>query len=134
MTTVLASTLSAQSGSEVLAVFAPLASALSNGDGEAFMKPIDRQMPGYAQLRDNIMALLARFDVTSSIELNSANGDKVELDWYLELHSKQAAGPNERRSQIITARVVQKRIVSIEPVGFFAADAPTTKWRSVRRS
>lgn len=125
--TLLASNALAQAGGDVLAVFAPLASALSNGDGEAFLKPMDPKMPGYPQLRDHVLALLARFDVTSSIELNSVNGDAVELDWYLELHSKQAAGPNERRHQIVSARIIQKRIVSIEPISFFAPSTPTTK-------
>ena len=123
LTTLLATNAASQSPDETLAVFAPLASALSGGDGEAFMKPFDRKMENYAKLRDNVLALLARYDVTSSIELNRVNGSDVELDWYLELHSKQAAGNSERRNQTVTARLEKKRIIFLEPVAFFRPTA-----------
>ena len=110
----------------VLEVFEPLASALSAGDLEGFLKPFDRKMADLAVLRETISALIARFDITSSIELLRSAPAKVELDWYLELHSKEAAGVSERRRQTVTATVEKKRILSIAPLQFFA---PTANWK-----
>src|SRR6267378_2234531 len=59
--------------SEVLDVIAPLADALTNGDALAFLKPIDRDMEGFAQLRDNVLALLAEAEVASSVDLISVD-------------------------------------------------------------
>lgn len=121
-----ARTAAAEDGSGVLEIFEPLASALSTGDVEGFLKPFDRRMPNFAKLRENVSALMARFEITSSIELSRADSTKVELDWYLELRGKEAAGVAERRRQIITAIVEKKRIRSIAPLEFFA---PTANWK-----
>jgi hypothetical protein len=109
--------------SSILQVFEPLASALSNGDAEMFLKPIDRAMPGYDKLRENVSALMSDFDITSSIEFVRAEAGKVELDWYLELRNKGDGGASEQRRQMVTARVQKKRILSIEPIEFFAPKA-----------
>ncbi|MEO8127689.1 MAG: hypothetical protein ABJF23_13225 [Bryobacteraceae bacterium] len=111
----------AEQGSNVLEVFEPLASALSTGDVEGFVKPFDRQMPGLGKLRANVTGLMARFDITSSVELIGSDAGTVELDWYLELRSKEGAGVAERRRQTVTAKVDKKRILSISPMEFFAA-------------
>ena len=113
-------------GPSVLEIFEPLASALSTGDVEGFLKPFDRRMPNLAMLRDNVSALMAHFDITSSIELIRSDAATVELDWYLELRSKEAAGVAERRRQTITAAIEKKRIRSIAPLQFFA---PTANWK-----
>jgi len=107
----------------ILEVFEPLASALSTGDVEGFLKPFDRQMPGLGRLRENVSALMARFDITSSIELIRSDSATVDLDWYLELRGKEGAGVAERRRQTITATVEKKRIRSIAPLDFFAPTA-----------
>lgn len=118
-----ARTAGAEDSSGVLEIFEPLASALSTGDVEGFLKPFDRQMPNLAKLRENVSALMARFEITSSIELIRSDSAKVDLDWYLELRSKGAAGVAERRRQTITATVEKKRIRSIAPLEFFAPTA-----------
>jgi len=107
----------------ILEVFEPLASALSTGDVEGFLKQFDRQMPGLGRLRENVSALMARFDITSSIELIRSDSGRVELDWYLELRGKEGAGVAERRRQTITATVEKKRIRSMAPLDFFAPTA-----------
>ena len=116
----------AKDDSGVLEIFEPLASALSTGDVEGFLRPFDRQMSNLATLRDNISGLVARFAITSSIELIRVNGETVELDWYFELRSKEDAGVSERRHQTVTASIGKKRIRSIEPLWFFA---PTANWK-----
>jgi len=107
----------------ILEVFEPLASALSTGDVEGFLKPFDRQMPGLGRLRENVSALMARFDITSSIELIRSDSGTVELDWYLELRGKEGAGVAERRRQTITATIEKKRIRFMAPLDFFAPTA-----------
>ncbi len=126
LTCLVAPTAFGEDDSAVLEIFEPLASALSTGDVEGFLKPFDRRMPNFAALRDNVSALMARFDITSSIELMRSDSAKVELDWYLQLRGKDAAGVAERRRQTITATVAKKRILSIAPVEFFA---PTANWK-----
>lgn len=116
----------AKDESGVLQIFEPLASALSTGDVEGFLRPFDRRMSNLATLRDNISGLIARFAITSSIELIRANNEIVELDWYLELRGKEDAGVSERRRQTVTAFIEKKRIRSIEPLEFFA---PTANWQ-----
>src|SRR4051794_29162062 len=113
----------AEDDASVLEIFEPLASALSNGDVASFMKPFDRSMPNRGKLRENVAALIARYGITSSIELVRVEAGTVELDWYLELRDKEAAGVSERRRQTVTARVEKKHILSIEPVEFFAPKA-----------
>jgi hypothetical protein len=109
----------AEERDDILEVFAPLASALSSGDVEGFMKPIDSHMAGYGKLRDNVSALVAQFDVTSSIELIRVDQGQAELDWYMEIKSKEDAGVRQQRRQVISARVEKKRILSIAPIEFF---------------
>ncbi|HMF75070.1 MAG TPA: hypothetical protein VK604_05355 [Bryobacteraceae bacterium] len=113
----------AEDDSGVLEIFEPLASALSTGDVEGFMKPFDRQMPNLAKLRDNVTDLMELFDITSSVELIRSDSANVELDWYMELRRKEGAGVTERRRQNITAIVEKKRIRSIAPLEFFAPTA-----------
>ncbi len=105
---------------DVLAVFAPLASALSDGDPVAFMRAIDKSMPNRGKLSDAVNALLAGSNITCSVELISVHGDKVELDWSMQIITKGATGVTEQRHQTVTARVdSKKRIVDIGPIEFF---------------
>jgi 1-aminocyclopropane-1-carboxylate deaminase/D-cysteine desulfhydrase-like pyridoxal-dependent ACC family enzyme len=119
----LAATASGENAADILQVFEPLATALSSGDAEAFLRPIDRRMPGYGQLRENIYALVAQFDVTSSIEFNRVQDGQVELDWELALRAKAETGVSGTRRQTVTARIEKKRILSIAPIDFFAPKA-----------
>jgi hypothetical protein len=106
--------------SDVLAIFAPLASALSDGDPAAFMRPIDKSMPDRGKLSDAVNALLAAANVTCSVELMSVEGDKVELDWSVQIITKGAAGVTEQRHQTVTARISPNgRILEIGPIEFF---------------
>jgi hypothetical protein len=106
--------------SDILAIFAPLASALSDGDAVAFMRPIDKSMADRDKLSDNVNALLAGSNVTSSVELVRVDGDKVELDWSMQIITKGAVGVTTQRQQTVTARIdSKKRILEIGPIEFF---------------
>jgi len=113
---------------EVFDLFTEMASALSEGNALAFLKPIDRAMPDYQKLQDNVGALVAQNDLASSIEVLKEQGNEkrreVELDWFLEIRSHEIHGPYERRRQIVKCRLERDKkkwkIVALEPVDFFA--------------
>src|SRR5689334_16574571 len=89
---VLLSTALADQRTDVLDVVAPLASALSEGDATAFLSAIDKNMPGYGDLVANVTGLVNAAEITSSVEFLSADGNTAELDWYMQLKSREAAG------------------------------------------
>ena len=95
---------------DVLQVFVPLASALSIGDAEAFMKPIDPKMEGFEQLRQNVYGLIAQFEIKSSIELMRVENGLAELDWYMEL--AEGTPPAARNSAERQSRPGSKRSAS----------------------
>src|SRR5712692_302626 len=74
----------ADSHQEVFDLLTEMASALSEGNALAFLKPIDRAMPDYQKLQDNVVALVAQNDLASSIEVLKEQGNEkrreVELD------------------------------------------------------
>lgn len=106
--------------SDILEIFAPLASALSDGDAVAFMRPIDKSMPDRDKLSDNVNALIAASEVTSSVELIRVDGEKVELDWSMQIKSRGGIGVTAQRQQTVTARIdSKKRILEIGPIEFF---------------
>jgi hypothetical protein len=106
--------------SDILEIFAPLASALGDGDAVAFMRHIDKSMADRDKLSDNVNALLAGSNVTSSVELIRVEGDKVELDWSMQIKSRGGIGVTAQRQQTVTARIdSKKRILEIGPIEFF---------------
>ncbi len=110
----------ADDDSDILAIFAPLASALSDGDPVAFMRPIDKSMPDRDKLSDNVNALIAGSTVTSSVDLIRVDGDKVELDWSMQIKTRGGVGVTAQREQAVTARIdSKKRILEIGPIEFF---------------
>lgn len=85
-------------------------------------------MPGYDNLSASVKALLGQAEVTSSLDVLRDEGDDqhrtVELDWYMELKSKQPNGPLERRRKTVRCKVDRQgknwRIVSFDPPDVFA--------------
>ena len=128
----LAAPLAADSHQEVFDLLTEMASALSEGNALAFLKPIDRAMPDYQKLQDNVVALVAQNDLASSIEVLKDEGDdkrrRVELDWFLELRSHEIHGPYERCRKVVKCRLERDKkkwkIVALEPVDFFASPSP----------
>ena len=84
---------------------------------------LDRAMPDYQTLQDNVVALVAQNDLASSIEVLKEEGDEkrraVELDWFLEIRSHEIHGPFERRRKIVKCRLERDKkkwkIVALEP-------------------
>jgi hypothetical protein len=111
----------------VVDLFTEMASALSESNAAAFLKPIDRAMKDYQKLESYIVALTAQAEVQSSIEFLTDEGDEqartVGLDWFLELRSRQATGPLERRRERVTCQLARVKkswkIKSLDPVELF---------------
>ena len=118
---------------EVFDLFTEMASALSEGNALAFLKPIDRSMPDYQKLQDNVVALVAQNDLASSIEVLKEQGNEkrreVELDWFLEIRSHEIHGPYERRRKIVKCQLERDKkkwkIVALEPIDLFAPTSTT---------
>lgn len=104
---------------DVLEIVSPLASALSNGYAEDFLRRIPEDCPDRAQLALHLRALFAQAEMTCSIQLRSYDQGKAELDWYMEIRSRVAASIMERRKQIVTVRIRDRQLYSIAPVAFF---------------
>jgi hypothetical protein len=118
----------ADSAADVLNVFTNAAEGLINDDAASFLDSFDRNMPGYPALQDNVKGLLAAYDVGSTIEEITDQGDDhkrtVELDWLLILSQKGAPNsPQQTRRQSVKCTVERQgkqwKITALEPVDFF---------------
>jgi hypothetical protein len=120
--------LMADTAADVLNVFTGAAEALINDDSASFLDSFDRNMPGYAALQNNVEGLLAAYDVGSTIEEITDEGDDqtrtVALDWLLILKQKGATNsPQQTRRQIVKCSVERRgkewKITALEPAEFF---------------
>ncbi len=86
---------------DIIDVFTRLAGALSEENPAAFLAQFDPAMAGYGTLESDVRALVRQFEIASSIELLSFQGEgsrrTVEVDWFLELRPRQPATSLERR-------------------------------------
>lgn len=94
-------------------LFASIASSLSEGNTIAFLEAFDLSMPNFEKLASEIAALAAQAEVVSSIEILLDEGDdnrrSVEVDWLLEIRSKQESGPLERRRDLVKCQVERQK-------------------------
>ena len=118
----------ADAHADVVNLVANLASALTEVNVPAFMDEFDKDMPGYAALRDQVTGLVNQAEVTSSIESVRDEGDdahrSVDLDWYLEVRSLRQAGQIVRRREVVRCELRKEskkwKIVALKPADFFA--------------
>lgn len=117
----------ADTHADVLDVFASMTSKLSEDNAAGFMDGFDKAMPDYGKLREWIVGLIAQAEVSSTIEPIKDEGDEtkrsVDLDWTMQIRSREASGPLVERQQTVHAELVKQkkrwRIVSITPLDFF---------------
>ena len=111
----------------IVALFSAMATALSESNPAAFLKPIDRGMKDYQKLETYVRALTAQGEVSCSIEFLKDEGDEakrtVTVDWFLQISSRQDAGPLERRRENVTCQLTRNKkswtVMSLEPVELF---------------
>ena len=113
---------------QIVDLVASLASELTAGNVEGFMKSFDPAMPDYERLRALASALIEQAQVSSSIRIVNEKGDDttrdLELDWLMDVTTRVEPGVLERRRQIVTCRLESGkkgwRITLLRPVEFFA--------------
>jgi hypothetical protein len=117
----------ADTHAEVVDLFASMGAALAEDNVPGFLKALDPNMPGYDTLRGQLNALVGAAEVASSIDPLKDDGDdakrSVDLDWYLELRTRENTGPLVRRREIVHCQL-QKikgkwRVTSLAPLTLF---------------
>jgi hypothetical protein len=113
---------------EMLDLLARMASALSESDAAGFLRHCDRAMPGYSQLQQHLIALVAGWEATSSISITREAGDAsrrdMTADWALDLRGRHTGtGPMERRRLDLAISTERRgkswRVTRLEPIDFF---------------
>jgi hypothetical protein len=125
---VLAAPLMAGTEQEILDLFTALASALSEGNGLAFLDRVDHSMPDYEKLERSILALVAQNELVAAIDVIEDEGDDqtraVRVDWLLQIRSREETGTLVRRREIVKCRLVRAKkkwkVASLDPIAFFA--------------
>ena len=124
----LAAPLLAGTEQEVLDLFTALASALSEGNGLAFLDHVDHSMPDFEKLQRDIVALVEQNEVVAAIDVIEDKGDDqtraVQVDWLLQIRSREETGTLVRRREIVKCRLQRAkkkwRVASFDPISFFA--------------
>ena len=106
-----AALLPADERTDALDAIAPLAAALSNGDAGALLQAIPKDA---RELRTSQTALIARAEITSSVEVVSAAKDSAELDWYLEIRSRGTQTVFDRRRGKVEIRHRRRKLLSLD--------------------
>ena len=118
----------ADSTADVLNVFSAAAEALTNDDSAAFLDKFDRDMPEYSALRANIEGLLAAYEIGSTIEVVTDEGDDekrtVALDWLLVTSEKNVVnGDQQTHRRVVKCRLERRskqwKITALDPIDFF---------------
>ena len=105
---------------DILEIFTPLASALAAGNAQAFLGDFDRNMPGYDDLSNWVVALVDEYEITSSVDFLESKGEDIQLEWSMRLRSRIPGAKSDDRKQVLAVRVSRKKkVVSLQPLTFF---------------
>ena len=105
---------------DALDAVAPIAAALSNGDTAAALAAIPRELENYAELRENLTALITQAEVTSSVDVVSAESGSAELDWYMQIRNRSTNMLIARRRGTVEIRFRKRKLLALGPASFFA--------------
>jgi hypothetical protein len=127
----LAACLRADSEKDARDLIASAAAALSAGKAELFLDAFDPAMPGFDQLRYNVVGLTSQADVSCNIEVLSNEGDdaarSLTLDWILTIEKKDNSPGSTQRQKSVRCQLKKTgkkwRIVSFDPLDLFASPA-----------
>jgi len=132
---VLALPLAADPAQDAWELLSNAASALTEGNATRFEGYFDSKMPGYAELRNDVEALVLESQPSSSIDLDSNEGDatarELVVDWTLNIVLAQPTPTvqSTRRKQRVKIRMQKQKknwvIVSFEPLNFFSPPEAT---------
>jgi hypothetical protein len=106
---------------DVLEFFRSVGVDLAEANTRAFLDKFDPACSGFAQIREDATDLLTRFEVGTTIDVVTDQGDEnkrtLELDWLLTIE-----GVEQRRKLVkctIEKRGKKWKIVAFEPVELF---------------
>ena len=105
---------------DALDAVAPIAAALSDGDTAAALAALRRDAENYAELRENLTAMIAQAEVTSSVEVISAESGAAELDWYMQIRNRSTKMVIARRRGTVQIRFRKRKLLALSPASFFA--------------
>ena len=105
---------------DALDVVAPIAAALSDGNTAAALAAIPRELENYAEVRENLTALIVQAEVTSSVDVVSAEAGSAELDWYMQIRNRSTKMLIARRRGSVKIRFRKRKLLALEPASFFA--------------
>lgn len=101
---------------------ADLANALATDNPQAFLRRLEPALR--EEFRRDIEGLCAAFDISSSIDVLREEGGTLEVDWFLELKSRDGVGRLVRRRERVTIETGevrgQRRVIRLRPRAFFA--------------
>ena len=94
-----------------------------------FMEAFDPAMPGFAQLKDNVLALEQGADIESTLDLLDNEGDDrvrtITVDWSMNLVSHETTVTAFQRHEKVTCRLEKQgkrwRILALDPQALFAS-------------
>ena len=104
---------------DVLDAVEPLATALSNGDADDFMRRIPEECPNRPQLADNIRGLLGASGDYLLSRVQTFEKGRAELDWYMQIKSRASQSILERRKAPVFVTLRDGSVCTIEPIDFF---------------
>ena len=95
--------------------------ALADKDSAAFLDHFDRDMPGIAAFRGDVIALVDRAEVVSTVGFVTDEGDDsrrtLQLDWYVQIDADRP------KRQIVKCTIQRQgkkwKIVAFEPLDLF---------------
>jgi hypothetical protein len=102
-----------------------LASALGDNNPDLFLENVDKDMPGYEQLKVNVEALTAQADVHSGIDQIAEDGNEVTVNWEMRIepHTEVPSAEYERRVETLHLKFVQRgkrwKLVGLDHIEFF---------------
>ncbi|MBS1833308.1 MAG: hypothetical protein JST65_11365 [Acidobacteria bacterium] len=108
---------------------ASFAAGLAQDNAEQALAAVSKTMPDYGAFADTVRALVRQNQVTSSVAPQSNTGDaskrELQLDWYVEIKSKNADLALIRRRETVRCTVERTgknkwQITSLEPRRLFA--------------
>ena len=113
----------------VLSLVLALSAALEEGNAARFLAQIDKQKcPDYGMLEANVVALVAQYEVGSSVgvvtETRDGEARELKLDWLLRLRPSGGGATTERRGQMrcrLESRGKNWKVTALGPASFFSA-------------
>ena len=115
------------------AVVFTMSESLSNASAARFLAQTDRRrLTDYGALERNVVALVAQYEISSSVEVleqaEREGGFDLVIDWLLHLTPASAPGPADRRQSRLRCRIERIegkwKVTALAPVDFFSALRP----------